>query len=146
MTTLAALPAAPPPPETQNENECGSLFFNIMLDGFGEGFWGCVQWARGFESSGCKPFAFKKCVCFITHLVCTQYPYHQKRYMQLLFLWTSFLRMAMTILCLSLSESILQNCDTSCGKPSAFNYISEFQDEFIVHLQLQVLIYHGCKL
>ena len=49
----------------------------------------------------------------------------------------------------SLAELILEKCHSSWGKPSDYNYISEFQEEFMLqelHLQLHLLICLELKL
>ena len=51
-----------------------------------------------------------------------------------LFRGTHFLKIAITnqFSCLSLGELILQSCKGSCGKPSDYTCISEFQEELVL--------------
>ena len=69
-----------------------------------------------------------------------EYPRNQNDYMQLfLFSVINFLMITITITYLNaLAELILEKCNSFGGKSSDYNYISEFQEEFILqklHLQ-----------
>ena len=66
------------------------------------------------------------------------------------FLGINFLKITITIaIFICLAELILEKCNSIWGKPSDYNYISEFQEELILqklHLQLHFLICQEFKL
>ena len=79
-------------------------------------------------------------VCFDPLFISSRYPRHQNDYMQLFVFGNYFTEhYNYNYVFESLAEIILEKYSSSCGKPSDYNSILEFQEEFILqtlHLQL----------